>query len=73
MAQCRDCKLYDLDAVHSKSGAVLNNRVAKCLCKSKEVFPDSVAFSFSHRPVAGSMRPNDGGRCPRFIKGEDNK
>ncbi len=68
MATCRACKLYDLDAVKSASGAVLSNRVGQCLWKSTEVWPASVWGSINRRPTAGYMGPNDGDRCQRFIK-----
>ncbi len=66
MSKCRDCKLYDLDATKSASGAVLRQRIARCLWVSTEVWPVSV--SHGSRASAGSMRPDDGARCQRFIK-----
>lgn len=72
MPRCRDCKLYDLDAVKSKSGAVLSNRGAKCLWVSSEVYPVSVNRGLStSRPSAGWMEPNTVHRCQRFIKRSD--
>lgn len=71
MAKCRECALYDLDAVRSKSGAVLSHKAARCLWVSKEVWPASVSTSFTSRPKAGHMQPNDDGRCPCFIKRDD--
>lgn len=70
MAKCRDCKLYDLDAVRSKSGAILSSRAARCLWKSTEVWPASVNEHISRRPTPGHMEPNGGDRCQRFIKRE---
>ena len=70
MARCRDCKLYDLEAVKSKSGAILSTRAARCLWVSKEVWPLSVTSTFNKRPTAGFMQPNEGERCQRFIKRE---
>ena len=67
MPKCRDCKLYDLDAVKSKSGAVLSNRVAKCLWVSTEVWPLSVREKRNKRPQASYMEPNVSHRCQRFI------
>lgn len=67
MPRCKDCTLYDLDSVKSKSGAVLSNRAARCLWKSTEVFPVSVMMR-ERRPSPGHMRPNEDHRCPRFIK-----
>lgn len=69
MASCRECKLYDLDAVKDIAGRVRKDRVARCLWKSTETWPDSVG-EWQSRPSAGSMRPNDGQRCKRFIKRE---
>jgi hypothetical protein len=68
MARCRDCKLYDLDAVKNARGAILSNRAAQCLWISKETLPASVRDT--RRPTAGWMQPNDGDRCQRFIKRE---
>lgn len=70
MPRCRDCKLYDLDAVKSKSGAVLSAKAAQCLWKSTEVWPASVMDAFNRRPTAGYMQPNVDHRCQRFIKRE---
>lgn len=71
MPRCRDCKLYDLDAVRNARGAVMSNRVARCLWKSTEVWPVSVMESMNGRPRAGFMSPNDEHRCQRFIKREE--
>lgn len=69
MPRCRDCKLYDLDAVKSKSGAVLGNRIAKCLWVSTEVLPVSVMRGTTVRKLEGGwMEPNEDHRCQRFIK-----
>lgn len=70
MARCRDCKLYDLDATRSKSGAILSNRCARCLWESKEAWPLSTTRSLNRRPYAGFMKPNEGERCPCFQKRE---
>lgn len=70
MASCRDCKLYDLDAVRSKSGAILSARSARCLWTSTETWPASVNIEMNRRPSVGRMQPNDGTRCQRFIKRE---
>lgn len=72
MARCRDCKLYDLDAVRSKTGAVLSTKAARCLWKSTETWPASVFDHMNRRPQAGWMEPNGGDRCQRFIKREPN-
>jgi hypothetical protein len=69
MPKCRDCKLYDLEAVKSKSGAVLSNRVARCLWKSKEQSP--ILVSFRHKPAEGGyIVANTAHRCPTFQKRE---
>lgn len=73
MARCRDCTLFDLDAVRSKSGAVLSNRAARCLWKSTETWPASVSEHSNRRPSPGYMRATDGDRCQRFIKRERGK
>jgi hypothetical protein len=68
MPKCRNCKLYDLDAVKSKSGAVMGHRAARCLWVSTEVWPESVSRGLgASRPVAGWMEPNPIHKCQRFI------
>ena len=69
MPRCRDCTLYDLEAVQSKSGAVLSSRSGQCLWVSTEVYPVSV-HGHMRRVTAGWMAPNKQHRCPRFIKRE---
>lgn len=71
MASCRDCKLYDLDAVKNARGAVMKNKTARCLWVSTEVWPASVRSPFNTRPSASWMEPDDGARCGRFIKRDD--
>ena len=71
MARCRDCRLYDLEAVKNARGAVLSKRGAKCLWESTEVWPLSVCEGFNHRPKPSYMEPNDGNGCKRFIKRDD--
>jgi hypothetical protein len=66
VARCRDCKFYDLDAVRSKSGAILSNRAARCLWQSTEVWPISVASSLNRRPTPSHMEPNEGAQCQVF-------
>ena len=69
MPRCRDCKLYDLDAVKSKSGAVLGNRAARCLWVSTEVLPISVNRGLRvYELKGGFMKPSEVHRCQRFIK-----
>lgn len=70
MARCRDCKLYDLDATRNARGAVLKNRTARCLWKSREQWPASVMDHLNRKPTAGRMQPDDGERCPCFQKRE---
>jgi hypothetical protein len=67
MARCRDCKLYDLDAVKNARGAVMSKRAARCLWVSKEVWPDSVYENMNHRPRPAYMEPSQGERCKCFI------
>jgi hypothetical protein len=67
MARCRDCRLYDLDAVKNARGAIMRNRVGRCLWKSTEVYPASLAKD-AYRMSGGWMEPDDGARCKRFIK-----
>jgi hypothetical protein len=66
--RCRDCKLYDLDRTKNARGAVLRNRVARCLWKSTETWPVSVNAGLNRRPEPSYMQPDDGDRCQRFIK-----
>jgi hypothetical protein len=70
--ECRNCKLYDLDAVKDRAGRVRGDRFARCLWKSIEVWPESVS-SWSKRPDPGLMPPNETHRCQRFIKRDDAK
>jgi hypothetical protein len=67
MPRCRDCKLYDLQAVKSASGAVLSHKAARCLWKSTEQWPVSVSERTA-RPTPHMMPPNEDHRCQRFIK-----
>ena len=63
MAKCKDCKLYDLDATRSKSGAILSKRIARCLWQSTEVWPASVTDAWNRRPteaLAGKGGDADG-------------
>lgn len=62
--RCRDCALYDLQAVLSKNGRVVKGRAARCLWKSTEVWPLSVWGQ--SRPTARYMEPNDGAGCECF-------
>ena len=64
---CRDCRLFDLSAVKSKSGAVMNSRPARCLWKSKEVRPLSLLNFSVGWLTPNYMRANDGDGCPCFI------
>jgi hypothetical protein len=64
MARCRDCDLFALDDVKSKSGAVLSNRVGRCLWVSKERLPLSVRDA--RPPWVGRMQPNEGKGCQQF-------
>ena len=68
MPSCRDCKLYDLDAVKNARGAIMSNRVAQCLWKSTETWPIGVDERHTIRPQGRYMQPNDVHRCQRFIK-----
>lgn len=70
MPRCRDCKLYDLDAVKNARGAILSNRAAQRLWKSTEVYPESVHPHARPKITGGWMEPNLTHRCPRFIKRE---
>jgi hypothetical protein len=66
--RCRDCALYDLQAVLSKNGRVLSGRAARCLWVSTEVWPSSVSQGAwgQSRPRPRHMEPNDGAGCPCF-------
>lgn len=71
-ARCRDCALYDLQAVLSKNGRVLTSHAARCLWASVEVWPSSVPQGVwgAPRPTPRHMEPNDGAGCPCFtLKG----
>ena len=64
MTKCRDCALYDLDAVKDKAGRVRSDRVARCLWVSTEPAP----LSFWNWRPSGRIRmlPDDGEGCPCF-------
>ena len=69
MTRCRDCALYDLQAVLSAKGRVLPSRVAQCLWVSTEIYPKSITrFSaLNYHPKSGWMEPNEGDGCPTFV------
>lgn len=69
MPRCMDCKLYDLDKVKNARGAILSNRIGRCLWKSTEQWPVSVVRSYTpNRPSGGWMEPKEDHRCPCFQK-----
>lgn len=65
MVRCRDCALYDLPRVQNKRGAVMSDRVAKCLWVSTEVWPVHVSYG-SRRAAGAFMAPNDEHDCQVF-------
>ena len=71
MPRCRDCKLYDLDAVKNARGAVMASRVGACGWRSKEKWPESVRDHLNSRPSPSLMAPNDVHRCPCFQKANE--
>lgn len=71
MPMCKDCTLYDLDAVKDKAGRIQKSWAGKCLWVSKEVWPVSVTYGT--RVTAGHMEPTEMHQCQRFIKREDAK
>jgi len=66
MPRCRDCKLYNLDAVKNARGSVLSSRMARCLWRSKEAYPTSV--NNPRRLEGGWMGPNEVHDCRCFQK-----
>lgn len=71
MVKCRDCALYDLDAVKNKAGAIMSSRIAKCLWISKEQRPVSMWFyNRTDLQKSGYMKPNVDHNCPCFQKME---
>jgi len=68
MPRCMDCKLYNLSAVKNARGAVMSNRVAKCLWQSREQWPVSVREHINRRPAPTYMEPKVEHRCPCFQK-----
>ncbi len=66
--QCRECKLFDIDAAKNKAGYIVRTRAVKCLWVSKEQYPISVSSALGHRPMTGFVRVDDGHRCPCFQK-----
>lgn len=65
MTSCRDCALYDLDAVKGRTGRVQSHKVARCLWVSTEVYPASKS-QWDRRPTTHWMQPNDGADCACF-------
>ena len=72
MATCRECKLFDLDACKDKAGRVLKNRVGRCLWKFRGAVPLSV-MAVANVSASMKMHPDDGARCPCFVKREPSK
>lgn len=67
---CKDCKLFDIEAVKDKAGRVRKSKYAKCLWISTEQYP--ISLSYDHvRPVARYVAASDGERCPCFQKREN--
>jgi hypothetical protein len=69
MTRCRDCKLYDLDAVRSSSGRILSNRVAECRWEMPDIaWPESIVASYSGipKPNRRYMEPHEGESCAAF-------
>lgn len=67
MTRCRDCALYDLDAVKNKAGAVLSTRAAKCNWESTEIYPASARHP-NRRPDLFYMEPNVVHDCKTFVQ-----
>ena len=66
---CRTCKHFDLDAVKSDSGRVMNNRSGRCLWQMPEInLPDSITMPDGGErkvmnPYRYKMQPNSGEHC----------
>lgn len=66
MRMCKQCKLFDIEAAKSKSGAVLSIHAVKCLWESTEPYPMSLGIS-GHRPTPGYVTAKqDATNCPCF-------
>ena len=73
MPRCRDCALYDLDAVKNARGAVMGNRAAKCCWKPKAL-PESVRNFYGDFLTMQKryMPPNEIHRCATFVQRTNN-
>lgn len=67
MPKCRNCELYNVNAVKNARGAIMSNRAARCLWQSTEVWPESVP-EYSRRVSARYMTPNEGENCKCFVE-----
>jgi len=65
--KCRDCTLFDLEAVKNRVGGIMRNWGGKCLWKSREAYPISL-LHWETRPQPGHMQPDQGEGCPCFVK-----
>ena len=73
MTRCRDCALYDLDAVKNARGAVMSDRVGRCLWVSAEAWPQSIMRRSPERHKGSYMTPNDEHNCQTFVPRKDEK
>lgn len=63
--RCRNCALFTLSQVMSKSGSVLKDRVGKCRWESIETWPVSIP-EHTKRLSGNYMAASDGEGCPTF-------
>lgn len=70
MPRCRDCKLYDLDAVKNARGAVMGNKAAKCNWRYGAI-PVSI-LGKSRPPEPSYMEPNKIHSCATFVQRTEN-
>lgn len=65
MPRCRDCALYDLDAVKNARGAVMSNWLGGCGWTYPDM-PDSL-IGRNGLPRPMRMQPSDGTECATFV------
>lgn len=72
MASCRECALFNLNACRDKAGRVRRDWLGECRWRHRGVIPDSItSLARVVRRGEQLMLPDEGQRCPCFIKRTD--
>ena len=61
---CRTCAFWDIDNARDRAGRIRKEWSARCLWRSTEVWPVSIAHPDNHRPVPRFMTADRGQDCP---------